>query len=319
LTRQIVEPLAEREGATGIESLTATATAVSRAVQRQYEDNPYPRWLTTRQIAAKPLATVVGALFPHAAAPKRRTPTRILVAGCGTGKHAVEVATRFADCTVLAIDLSRVSLAYADRMARAQGLAHLRFAQADIMALGMLDRHFDLIESVGVLHHLADPLAGWRVLVGRLAPGGLMRIGLYSMRGRQAIHAARDIARALGGDGDAALADIRAGRAAIVALDDDHPARAVVEDLDFYTAGGCRDFLFNAEEHAFDPPAIAAMLKALDLDFLGFEFADSAPARAYAQAFPDDTAMTDLDNWDAFEEKNPSTFRNMYQFWCRKR
>ena len=38
------------------------------------------------------------------------------------------------------------------------------------------DRTFYLIESVGVLHHLADPLAGWRKLVALLRPCGVMRL-----------------------------------------------------------------------------------------------------------------------------------------------
>ena len=32
--------------------------------------------------------------------------------------------------------------------------------QADILELEALDQTFDIIESVGVLHHLGDPLAG---------------------------------------------------------------------------------------------------------------------------------------------------------------
>ena len=46
-------------------------------------------------------------------------------------------------------------------------------------------------ESVGVLHHLGDPLAGWRVLVDLLRPEGLMRIGLYSETARQDIISGR--------------------------------------------------------------------------------------------------------------------------------
>ena len=59
------------------------------------------------------------------------------------------------------------------------------------MELGSLERRFDHIESVGVLHHLDDPLAGWRNLVTLLRPGGLMMIGLYSEIARQDIIAAR--------------------------------------------------------------------------------------------------------------------------------
>src|SRR4030095_9892868 len=36
----------------------------------------------------------------------------------------------------------------------------------------------------GVLHHLDDPFAGWRVLLELLRPGGFMYLGLYSALGR---------------------------------------------------------------------------------------------------------------------------------------
>ena len=42
------------------------------------------------------------------------------------------------------------------------------------------------------------------------------------------------------------------------------------------------------------------------------------PAPAYRGRFPDDPAMTDLDNWHVFETENPLTFLNMYQFWLQK-
>ena len=59
------------------------------------------------------------------------------------------------------------------------------------MRLGALGRTFDLIESNGVLHHMADPWAGWRVLLSLLRPGGFMRIGLYSEIARWGVVAAR--------------------------------------------------------------------------------------------------------------------------------
>ena len=46
---------------------------------------------------------------------------------------------------------------------------------------------FDVIEAGGVLHHLDDPFAGWRVLIELLRPGGFMYLGLYSALGRQHI------------------------------------------------------------------------------------------------------------------------------------
>ena len=65
------------------------------------------------------------------------------------------------------------------------GIRRARDAQADILKLGGIGRSFDIIESNGVLHHLADPFAGWRVLVALLRPRGLMNIGLYSKAARR--------------------------------------------------------------------------------------------------------------------------------------
>src|SRR5712691_2162828 len=88
----------------------------------------------------------------------------ILVAGGGTGRHPVETAQKFSGARALAVDLSLASLAYAKRKAREAGLTNLDFAQADILKLGSIGRSFDIIEASGVLHHMADPFAGWRVL-----------------------------------------------------------------------------------------------------------------------------------------------------------
>jgi SAM-dependent methyltransferase len=78
----------------------------------------------------------------------------ILIAGCGTGEHPFDIAQKSPEASVLAIDLSRVSLAYARRKTREEGLRNIEYAQADILNLSTLDRTFDRIETAGVLHHL---------------------------------------------------------------------------------------------------------------------------------------------------------------------
>ena len=60
-------------------------------------------------------------------------------------------------------------------------------------------------------------------------------------------------------------------------------------------------------------PEIKNMLATLRLDFLGFISEPVAMAR-YRQRFPNDRAMTDLDQWHIFETENPETFLGMYQF-----
>jgi 2-polyprenyl-3-methyl-5-hydroxy-6-metoxy-1,4-benzoquinol methylase len=131
---------------------------------KQYEENPYPRW-TLNRIAAMTddEKTREGRLHSGKTAPKD-----ILIAGCGSGQHACEMAQYFPEAHILAIDLSRTSLAYARRKAREQKLNNIEYAQADILKLDTRTARFDRIECVGVLHHLADPFAGLRILLNLL-------------------------------------------------------------------------------------------------------------------------------------------------------
>jgi 2-polyprenyl-3-methyl-5-hydroxy-6-metoxy-1,4-benzoquinol methylase len=93
---------------------------------------------------------------------------------------------------VLAVDLSLTSLCFAQRQTRALGLTNIDYAQADILRLPSIGRMFDMIDATGVLHHLADPFAGWRALLSMLRPGGLMSLGLYSEIARRDIVYTRD-------------------------------------------------------------------------------------------------------------------------------
>lgn len=314
LALHLNRPDQERKAAEAIPSLTAIEDGTSKAVRDQYAALPYPRWKATRAIMARPRRAVMAGALAAAPAdlPDDRSPLRVLVAGCGTGKHAVDVATRFADAEVLAIDLSRPSLGYAKAQAERLGIRNVRFAEADILALGGLEEQFDHIEAMGVLHHLAEPLAGWRVLRGLLAADGTMRIGLYSRRGRTAIQAAQAIAKDFGTD----PSGLRALRQAVLDLPEDHPAAPVRRELDFYTLSGVRDALAHEQEHDYTLPDIQTMLAAVGMRFLGFEIAVGIGAALYREAYPDDEAMADLTCWDALEQANPSLFHHMYQFWC---
>jgi tetratricopeptide (TPR) repeat protein len=191
--QQVSEPQAEARLKAGIPGLTPIEDAVSLTVQRQYEDNPYPRWV--KAAAPEPASDIDSWLarrFPSA--PLRRlgkaSGPDILIAGCGTGQQPIEVAGQFRESRILAVDLSLTSLAYAKRMTETLGVGGITYAQADILKLGSLGRDFDVIQASGVLHHLADPLEGWRVLLSLLRPGGLMYLGLYSERARQDVVAA---------------------------------------------------------------------------------------------------------------------------------
>ena len=98
----------------------------------------------------------------------------VLEGGCGKGRHTRAVAGWGAR-DVVGVDLSAaVEVAY--RHTRDLENAHV--IQADIYRLP-LRPVFDYAFSVGVLHHLPDPRAGFQALVGRLRPGGAVSAWVY--------------------------------------------------------------------------------------------------------------------------------------------
>ena len=241
---------------------------------------------------------------------------QILIAGCGTGQHSIETVQRLVGVETLAVDLSLTSLCYAQRKSRALGLTNLQYAQADIMRLGAIGRTFDLIEASGVLHHLADPLAGWRVLVSLLRPHGVMRVGLYSELARGGLLAAQAFIAERGyGSG---AEDIRRFRQDLMATGSEMASKMASEHRDFFSTSECRDLLFHVQESRTDIPAIKAFAAEHGLTFIGFEF-DPPALQQYRNLFAANSwSMSDLDRWHAVETQYPDTFSGMYQFWLQK-
>lgn len=295
---QVADYRRERDIAAGLQTLTPVRDATSRAVQGMYEENPYPRWLAVHRPAPQPDDGV----------------RRILVAGCGTGQHPIQVALAHPRCEVLALDLSRTSLAYAVRMAERYEVRNLQFRHADLLELGGWDERFDRIESLGVLHHLRDPMAGWRTLLGLLAERGSMRIGLYSRYAREPLAATRDL---IAQQGHSATPEgIRAARRAILDLPEGHPARSVAWSDDFYSVSGCRDLLLHVQERSYTLPEIGECLRALGLRLVALQ-APREVLAGFRAAFPA-AAPTDLALWDLFERQYPEIFRGMYHFACMR-
>jgi SAM-dependent methyltransferase len=318
LTQQVREPLEDRNARASIPRLTPITDGVSLLVQQQYEENPFPRWVRTASMI-RPTTIDVYLHRQLPLAPVRelgkRDGVQILIAGCGTGQHSIETVQRLVGVEALAVDLSLTSLCYAQRKSRALGLTNLHYAQADIMQLGAIGRTFDLIEASGVLHHLADPPAGWRVLISLLRPRGIMRVGLYSELARSHLGAARAFIaeRGYGSSAD----DIRRFRQELMATGSEMAWKMASEHRDFFSISECRDLLFHRQEHRFTLPQVSALLVECGLQFLGFELEGSLLGQ-FRRRFPDPSALTDLELWHAFETENPHTFISMYQFFVQK-
>jgi len=317
LVTVVRESLEERQLADAIACLTPITGTTSEKVRAQYEEHPYPRWI--RAALTDPASSVGGYLrqkFPLAGIVRDQPDTDILIAGCGTGQHAIATALKFPNTNILAVDLSRSSLAYAKRKSRELGLERIDYAQADLLELSALNRRFDVIESSGVLHHLANPFAGWKKLLVLLRPGGFMMLGFYSALGRRAVVRAREVLAREGYDDDAD--SMRRARQALMAkAAGDEGLEAILKSPDFFSLSACRDFLFHVEEHPVSLAEIAAFLRKNALTFLGFETGLDVLAE-YRRRFPADIAAINLEQWHQFETANPDIFAGMYQFWVQK-
>lgn len=98
----------------------------------------------------------------------------VLEGGCGKGRHT-QLAAAWGARDVIGIDLSiAVETAYA----ATRHLPNVHIVQADIYNLPFA-RVFDYAFSVGVLHHLPDPKAGFDSLASKVKGGGYISAWIY--------------------------------------------------------------------------------------------------------------------------------------------
>jgi tetratricopeptide (TPR) repeat protein/SAM-dependent methyltransferase len=317
LRQQILEPLEEQTLRADIDCLTSITGGVSEEVRDQYEQSPYPRWVKLPFV--QPLYFNEGLrqalrFAPFTPLPDDSAP-EALIAGCGTGSQPIIFTQRFCGVRVLAIDLSLSSLSYAKRKTRELGITNIEYAQADILKLGSINRTFDIIESVGVLHHLADPFIGWQILLTRLRPGGFMGLGFYSELARRHLVKAREFIAACGYA--STPDDIRRFRQDLVKQHPTAEVQWLTTIPDFYSTSECRDLLFHVREHRLTLSQIERFISEHGLQFIGFEL-DPRVLQQYRARFANDAAGTNLRNWARFEAENPDTFIGMYRFWIQK-
>jgi len=317
ITVQIKEPLREIELKKKIRFLDNINDSTSNEVRKQYEENPYPRWRNPTQNLNSSFSEILkDEIKPNIIKFNNKfNKPNVLIAGCGTGIHTIS-ANRYKNANILGVDLSLKSLSYAKRKIEELNYTNIDFLHADILQLKMLNKKFDIIESVGTLHHMKNPVQGLKILIDILEPHGFLKIGLYSKIARQNIFKIRKIIKKKSLRNISK--DIKTCRELILNQSDETLFENITNTRDFYSLSNVRDLLFNVQEHCFTVPQISKILKDLNLEFLGFNFSDPSIKSNFAKIFPDDLGNISLDNWNQFENRNPNTFFGMYIFWVRK-
>jgi ubiquinone/menaquinone biosynthesis C-methylase UbiE len=136
--------------------------------------------------------------------------SRVLEAGCGVGAQTSSLARNSPDALITSVDISEASVAEAKRKVAAEGLANVRFEQADIFNLSYGPDSFDHIFVCFVLEHLSRPVEALRTLKNHLRQGGTITViegdhgSAYfhpdSEAARQAIQCQVELQRRAGGN-----------------------------------------------------------------------------------------------------------------------
>lgn len=250
------------------------AQAISQAVAKLYDTYPFPpeplldepppgynwRW---NWLAAYNFCTQQK---------PQRQDVRILDAGCGTGVGTEYLVHLNPQASVVGIDLSAGALAVAKERCQRSGANRVEFHHLSLYDVGQIAGEFDLINCVGVLHHLPDPIRGIQALAPKLAPGGLMHIFVYAELGRWEIQLMQKAIALLQQPGDY-RDGVSVGRQIFSSLPGDN--RLVKREQDRWSMENQRDECFadmyvHPQEIDYNIHSLFELIDASGLEFVGF-------------------------------------------------
>jgi tetratricopeptide (TPR) repeat protein/ubiquinone/menaquinone biosynthesis C-methylase UbiE len=291
-------------------------SGVSELVKNQYENNPYPKWvsLALPDTSLNPQEIFKDLWIDCDNFSKINTDSlKILVAGCGTGQHAIQTAKRFLNSQVTAVDLSLSSLAYAKRKTIEHDINNINYLAGDILSISEVNQEFDIVECIGVLHHMEEPRIGLKALHEVLKPGGFLKLGLYSSLARKQITDFRK--KYNSGQINFSVNELKKLRE-MIKRNTNSVYDVISKSRDFYDTSSARDLLFHVQEHTFQILEIEELLTEFQLKFLGFE--NKQIVSEFRKTNNNYCNLQNLAKWDAFEKNYPNAFGGMYQFWCQK-
>jgi SAM-dependent methyltransferase len=199
---------------------------------------------------------------------------RILDAGCGTGVGTEYLVHLNPHASVVGIDLSAGALDVARERCKRSGANRVEFHHLSLYDVAQLSGEFDLINCVGVLHHLDDPIRGIQVLASKLAPGGLMHIFVYGELGRWEIQLMQKAIALIQGEKRGDYRDgVQVGRQIFASLPENN--RIVKRERERWSLENQRDECFadmyvHPQEIDYNIDTLFELIDASGLEFIGF-------------------------------------------------
>ncbi|NER00031.1 MAG: class I SAM-dependent methyltransferase [Cyanothece sp. SIO2G6] len=204
-----------------------------------------------------------------------RLNARILDAGCGTGVGTEYLVHLNPQAQVVGLDLSEGALTVARERCRRSGADRVEFHHLSLYDVDQIPGEFDLINCVGVLHHLPDPKRGIQALSRKLAPGGIMHIFVYAELGRWEIQLMQEAIALLQRDKRGDYVDgVNVGRQIFASLPENN--RILKRDRDRWALenhldANFADMYVHPQEVDYNIDTVFDLIDAAEeLEFLGF-------------------------------------------------
>ena len=234
-----------------------------------------------------------------------RQDIRILDAGCGTGVGTEYLVHLNPLATVVGIDISSGTLQVARERCRRSKADRVEFHQLSLYDVGQLPGEFDLINCVGVLHHMEDPLRGIQNLALKLAPGGLLHVFVYGELGRWEITLMQKAIALLQGNQKGNFEDgVSLGRKIFAALPENNRLLKREKErwaIENYQDECFADMYLHPQEIDYSIASLRELIEASGLEFVGFSNPQFWQLQRLFSHDPELLERTkDLDQWEIY-------------------
>ena len=243
-------------------------------VKRLYTDWPYPKPITDieefNSRFSFPGCPSRDQGFYSAFPQHERFDPTLLVIGCGTHQAAV-MAFNNPDSQVTGVDFSSRSLDHANGLKKKYALDNLELIEADLLDLKVPAIGYDLVFATGVLHHLTDPVEGFRAIKRQLSSRGVVCAMVYGPTLRQGVYWLQEAFKMLDADMNDRVALMEAMEF-VTALPDQHPVHAYTRVTDeLQSPEAIADTFFHPVDTSFTVNEIFRVTKEAELTFRGFQ------------------------------------------------
>lgn len=208
-----------------------------------------------------------------------RQDIRILDAGCGTGSGTDYLIHLNPEAEIVAMDISEKALEVAKERCNRSGVIAkhkkpVTFHHLKLESASELSGEFDLINCVGVLHHLPEPEKGIQALAKKLAPGGLFHIFVYAELGRWEISLMQKAIALIQGNKRGDYKDgVKVGRDIFASLPENN--RILKQEKQRWALENHRDEAFadmyvHPQEIDYNVETLFQLIDSSGLEFVGF-------------------------------------------------